>query len=178
MDKEGVFVYIRRVEGSAIVEYRASILVDAPLDKVVALFEDDEKVPLWFYHGVRANVVEQPDDVTRVYYFVARLPWPISARDTVFQRTKSRDPGTGEIEYTLKSLPDRLPRKRGIVRVIYLKSSWRFIPLSDGHTEIYFQQHTRPEGFIPPFVVNQLVVNVPFYSLKNFRGLVESDHGR
>jgi len=82
------------------------------------------------------------------------------------------DQGSGEIKYTLKSLPDRLPRKKGIVRVIYLKSFWRFIPMSGGRTEL-FQQYTRPEGFIPAFMVNQLVIDVPFYSLKNFRSLLE-----
>ncbi len=173
-NQEGIKVYTRKVSGSAILEYKAGIIVKAPADQVIALFEDDEKVPLWFYHGCRANLVEPPDGNTKLYYFVARFPWPASARDIVFERIKSRDPVTGEIRYTLKAVPDRLPRKRGIVRVRHLKTSWNFTPLPDGRTEIHFQQHSHPEGFIPPFIANKLVVDIPFYSLRNFRGLVES----
>jgi len=172
-NQEGVSVYTRRVSGSSVLEYKGNVVVDAPMDRAIKLFEDDKKVPLWFFHGSQAREVERPDDFTKVYYFIEKLPWPISNRDTVFERIKLIDQGSGEIKYTLKSLPDRLPRKKGIVRVIYLKSSWRFIPMSGGRTEIYFQQYARPEGFIPAFMVNQLVIDVPFYSLKNFRSLLE-----
>jgi hypothetical protein len=171
-NQEGISVYTRKVSGSNILEFRGKVIVDAPLDRIITLFEDDSKVPLWFYHGSQATVVERPDDLSRVYYYIAKLPWPIADRDTVFERIKSIDLSSGEITYTLKSLPDRLPRKKSIVRVIYLKSSWRFIPLLNGHTEIYFQQYSRPEGSIPPFILNHLAVDVPFYSLKNFRSLL------
>ena len=176
-NQEGVSVYTRKISGSAILEFKGNVVVDAPLTRVITLFEDGKKGPLWFYHGSRATVIEEPDALTKVYYFIAKLPWPISARDTVFERIKSIDRGSGEIKYTLISLPDRLPRKKGVVRVIHLKSSWRFIPLPDGRTEIYFRQHSSPEGFIPPFIVNLLVVDVPFYSLKNFRSLLERAGG-
>jgi hypothetical protein len=96
-DQEGIHVYTRKVIGSAILEYKANIIVNAPIDNVINLFEDDEKVSLWFYRGARAEVVAKPDDLRRVYYFIAKLPWPISARDTVFERTKLKDPVSGEI---------------------------------------------------------------------------------
>ena len=126
--RPGIHVYTRKVSGSAILEYKANINVNAPIDKVIALFEDDEKVSLWFYHGARADVVEQPDDLRRIYYFIAKLPWPISARDTVFERTKLKDSVSGGIRYTLTSLPEWLPRKKGVVRVIHLNASWHFVP--------------------------------------------------
>ncbi len=172
-DQEGIHVYARKVSGSAFLEYKANIVVDVPIGKVIVLFENDEKVSLWFYHGDRSDLVAQSDGLGRVYYFMAKLPWPISARDAFFGRIKMEDPVTGEIRYTLTSLPDWLPRKKGVVRVIHLNASWYFIPLRDGQTEIYFQQFSIPGGFIPPFIANQLVIDVPFYSLRNFRTLVE-----
>lgn len=175
-DQEGIHVYTRKVSGSAFLEYKANIIVDVPISKVILLFEDDVKVSLWFYQGDRADFIGQPDDLRRVYYFIAKLPWPISARDAVFERTKMKDPVSGGIRYTLISLPDWVPRKKGVVRVIHLNASWYFIPLRNGRTEIYFQQYSIPEGFIPPFIANQLIIDVPFYSLRNFRTLIEEKH--
>jgi hypothetical protein len=172
-DQYDVQVYTRKVKGSPILEFRADIIIHAPIDAVLAVFEDDGKVPLWFYHRMAAEFIEQTADLKRVYYFLAKLPWPISARDAVFERIKSTDPLTGEVRFDLKSLPDSLPKTRGVVRVKHFNASWRLIPLSDGSTKVYFQQHSHPEGFIPPFMANQLVTDVPFYSLKNLRTLIE-----
>jgi len=175
-DQEGIRVYTRKVSGSAFLEFKANIVIDVPIGKVIVLFENDEKVSLWFYHGDRSDFVAQSNDLGRVYYFIAKLPWPISARDAVFERIKIKDPVSGEIRYTLTSMPSRLPRKKGVVRVIHLNALWYFIPLRDGQTEIYFQQYSLPEGFIPPFMANHLVIDVPFYSLRNFRTLIEEKH--
>ena len=76
------------------------------------------------------------------------------------------------MNYALAALPDRLPRKRGIVRVPYFMASWHFAALPDGTTGIDFQQHSDIGGFIPAFVVNSIVVDMPYHSLKNMRALI------
>ena len=70
-------------------------------------------------------------------------------------------------------LPDELPLKKGMVRVQAINSVWRFTPLADGQTEIYFQQHSDPGGSIPALLVNRLVKDIPFNTLKNFRQFIK-----
>jgi hypothetical protein len=59
-----------------------------------------------------------------------------------------------------------------MIRVRTIKSIWRFKPLPKGQTELFFQQHTDPAGSIPFSIINQLVVQTPYFSLKNFRDLI------
>jgi hypothetical protein len=174
INKEDIAVYTRKVDGSAILEYKANTVVNAPIEKTIAFFEDASKMPSWFYQCVEAKPVPSQDSQEQITYFAMHLPWPVAERDSVFSKVKTVDPSTGVVEYTLSARPDEYPRQQGRVRVIYLKTTWRFTPLPNGQTEIYFQQHSDPGGSIPAMIVNKLVVDIPFHSLKNLRKLITS----
>jgi hypothetical protein len=169
---EGIPVYTRQVEGSPILEYKANVIVDAPMPKVIALFEDEKQIRRWYYQCVLSKLVENEGPKQEVIYLILHLPWPVAARDFVFRRTRSEDPANGIIIYTLTALPDRLPPVKGMIRVQSIKSSWTFRSLPEGQTELTFQQHTDPGGSIPASLINEMAVDTPFYSLKNFRKLI------
>ncbi|MDE2222914.1 MAG: START domain-containing protein [Candidatus Omnitrophica bacterium] len=171
--QDGVSVYTRKVPGSDILEFKSDVIVNAPIKKVTAFFEDAREVPKWSYQCRRMRLVQDERPQSKVFYYVIHLPWPVTQRDCVFRRIKSVDPATGVVTYGLTGLPQRLPQKRGNVRVTYLKTIWRFTPLKDGRTGVYYQQFSNPGGSLPPFLANALVVEIPYNSLKNFRTLVQ-----
>ena len=171
-NQEGIPVYTRKVDSSPILEYKASVTIDAPISKAIALFEDEKQIQRWYFQCVRSELVEHDGPRQEIIYLILHLPWPVASRDFVFRRTKSVDPSNGTISYTLTALPDRLPEVKGIIRVKSIESIWRFKSLSQGKTELFFQQHTDPVGSIPASIVNKLAVQTPFYSLKNFRRIL------
>ena len=169
---EGIPVYTRKVAGSPILEYKANVIVNAPMPKVIALFEDAKQIPRWYFQCVHSELVENDGPKQEVIYLILHLPWPVAARDFVFRRTRSEDLSLGEISYSLTALPDRLPKVKGMIRVQSIKSIWTFKSLAQGSTEIFFQQHTDPGGSIPASLINKISVDTPYYSLKNFRKLI------
>ena len=169
INEDGITVNTRRVEASPILEYQGSVTVDAPLARVVSFYEDEKLMPSWYYQCVRSELVERENAESQIFYFVVHLPWPVSERDSVFRRIKSVDQTTGEVTYSLSALPEKLPIQKGKIRVLYLRSSWRFTPLKDGRTEIHFQQHSNPGGSLPAMLVNKLVVDIPYNTLRNLR---------
>ncbi len=171
--KEDTTVYTRKVEGSPILEFKSDIIVSVPIDKAIALFEDEKRIPHWYYQCVSMELLEDEGPSSKIFYFVLNLPWPVAKRDSVFRRIKMVDSITGGITYELTVMSQRLPKQKGKIRVPYLKALWRFTPLKNGQTEIYFQQHGSTGGSIPTFITNALVLDIPFYSLQNFRRLVE-----
>ena len=172
LNKEEILVYTRRVENSPIVEFKANVIVNEPLEKVVRFFEDEKNMTNWYYQCVRAEVVRKKSIGEKMFYFVINLAWPVSDRDCVFNQIKSLDSGSGAVSYTLCALPDDLPKQRGKIRVLSLNATWRFTPLKGGRTEIYFQQHRNPGGSIPALLVNKLSVEIPFNCLKNLRQMI------
>jgi len=172
-NQEGIPVYTRKVAGSPILEYKASVIVDAPVSKAIALFEDEKQIPRWYYQCVRSKLVKDEDPNNKVIYLILHFPWPVAPRDFVFRRARSEDHANGITSYSLTALPDKLPSVKGVIRVQSIESVWRFKSLPQGRTEIFLQQHTDPCGSIPASIVNQLAVLTPYNSLKNFRKLLD-----
>ena len=171
-NKDGIPVYTRKVAGSPILEYKANVILNAPIDKAISLFEDEKQIPRWYFQCVHSELVENDGPKQKVIYLILHLPWPVAARDFVFKRTRSEDSSSGNITYSLTALPDRLPQVKGMIRVQSIESYWTFKSLPEGQTQIFFQQHTDPAGNIPASIVNQLAVLTPYNSLKSFRRLI------
>jgi len=174
---EGIPVYTRMVAGSEILEYKADVIVNASISKVLPLFEDEKQIHRWYFQCVLSKLVEHDGPKNEIIYLILHMPWPLSSRDFVFRRTKSIDKD-GVISYTLTALPDRLPLVKGMVRVQSISSVWSFKSLPNDRTEVSFQQHTDPAGNIPASLINKLVANTPFFSLKSFRRLVTGTDAR
>jgi len=171
-NEDGIRVDVRKVEGSSILEYKGTVIVDAGLEAVARLFEEDGRMTEWFHQCSEARLIKANTPEDKVLYFVISMPWPVKDRDLVFRRVRSKDPASRAVEYRTSSLPGVYPEQGGKVRMPYLKGLWRFTPLADGRTKIYYQQHSEVGGHIPAWLVNKLAVNIPFNSLAHFRRLL------
>ena len=174
VNKDEVTVYTRKVESSPILEYKADMILEVQLAKVIRFFEDVKKMPQWYYQCVQAEPLQNESIEKNIVYFVLHLPWPIAERDCVYSWVKYIDPVSGQVSYVLSAISGKFPEQKGKIRVVYLHSIWRFTPLKDGRTEVYFQQHSNPGGSIPSFLVNKLSVEIPFNTLKNLRKMINA----
>ena len=173
---EGISVYTRKVEGSPILEFKATVTVNASVAKIIPLFEDVKGLTSWYYQCVHSGLVKDEGPQDKICYIVLHLPWPVTERDCVFRRSKSTHEKNSIISYSIQALPKFLPVKKGKIRVLMINGLWRFTSLPDGKTEIYFQQHVNPGGSIPTFLVNAMAVDTPFNSLKSLRRLIKEAH--
>ncbi len=173
-DEDGIQVHVRKIDGSSILEYKGAVVVDASLEEVVRLFEEDGRIPEWFHKCSEAKLIKASTPEDKVLYFVISMPWPVKDRDVVFRRIRSKDPATGAVEYKSSALPKGYPEQSGKIRMPFLQAIWRLTPLEGGRTELYYQQHSEVGGHIPAWLVNKLAVNIPFDSLFNFRRLLKA----
>jgi len=168
-DEDGVKAYVRKVEGSSILEYKGRVTVDAGVEEAVRFFEDDARTPEWFYECTGSWVIREEAPGQKTLYFSIHMPWPTKDRDAVFRRVRTTDPATGATQYKTSALPEDYPKQKGKVRMPYMKGLWIFTPLAGGGTEVTYQEHSEVGGHIPDWLVNRLAVNIPFNSLGNFR---------
>ena len=61
--------YTRKVAGSPILEYKSNAIIDAPILKVITLFEDEKKIRRWYYQCVRSELVENETPKQESYLF-------------------------------------------------------------------------------------------------------------
>jgi START domain len=176
-NQDGIRVSVRKVEGSTILEYRGTVTVNVGLEAVLRLFGDTGRMTEWFHQCVAARRIKAVTPDEEILYVLVSMPWPVQDRDLVFRRVRSKNPATGAVEYRSSSLPKVYPEEPGKIRMPYSKGFWRFTPLGNNRTEVYYQQHGEVGGHIPAWLVNQLVVNIPFNSLLRFRQLLSNTQG-
>src|SRR5438105_3654557 len=87
-NREGIPVYTRKVEGSPILEFKADVIINAPMARAIALFEDEKQIPRWYFQCVHSELVESPGPAQKVIYLILHLPWPVAPRDFVFSRNR------------------------------------------------------------------------------------------
>jgi uncharacterized membrane protein len=172
-DERGVQVHVRPVEGSEILEYKGAVTVDRPLQEVVAFYEDAGRMPEWFHQCQESRLLEKKSETEKILYFALDLPWPVKDRDSVYRRIRTTDSATGRVEYHASVVPGILPEYPGRIRMPAVRGFWRFTPLGENRTEIYYQQHGDAGGHIPAWLINQLAVSIPFHSLTRFRELLD-----
>jgi hypothetical protein len=180
--EKNIPVYTRKVEGSPILEFKSHAIINTPMEKAIALFEDEKKIALWYFECTSSKLLEHENANNSVIYLVMRPPWPVAPRDFIFRRTRTDHPD-GTVSFSLTALPDRLPQVKGMIRVNSIQSVWTFKPLSKDKTELFFQQHTEPGGSIPPSLINKIETQTPVNSLESFRKILtgkeeEDTHGQ
>ena len=162
-------IYTRDAKDSNLKEFMAMTTIETPLKLILnELLEAPD-----YYEGCESNVsyyVKELNSNQHVFYAHQDLPWPIKDRDIVTLLTVDKL-NSKTIKLTLESLPDELPSKTKTIRIKNLMGYW-LLEEMEGKTTVTQQLFVDPEGSLPPFVVNNLLVKGPFKTFKDLRNSV------
>jgi len=168
-ESHGIRVWTRTIPGAPLKDFRGVVVVDKPLDVVVAAVTDVAAYPEWFFQMKEARIVEGKTlDAAYVYFMIGGI-WPVSDRDAVIKATVSQDPQTLALFMAADAAPKRIPAIKGRVRMPAMQSGWRLTPLSATRTEIELIGNADPGGMIPLWLANSVVTMMPKETLKRLR---------
>lgn len=169
IDKSGIKVFTSEVPGSEFKATLATMTVEAPPANIVALIMDLENCKKWIKSCKSARVLENISPTENYVYSVTRVPFPFKSRDMVGHVIWKVDSLTGKVTATGRATPDKLELKKGLIRIDHADSNWHFTPQADGTTLVENYTHFDPNGPVPAFLVNLLLVGTPFTSLRAMR---------
>lgn len=168
-DRDGIQVWTRTIPGAPLKDFRGVMVVEQPLDAVVAAVTDVASYPEWFFQMKEARIAQgERLDEAYVYFMIGGI-WPVSDRDAVIKATVSQDPQTLSLFMAADAAPDFLPKVAGRVRMPAMKSGWKLTPLSATRTEIELIGNADPGGWIPLWLANSVVQMMPRETLKRLR---------
>ena len=171
-DRKGIQIFLSKVPGSKFRVVMSVMEVEASPKQLAALVMDLENCPNWAAMCKSAKIIERVSATETYVHSVNNAPFPVRDRDIVSRVKWSYDRASGKISMRSDATPDRLPKKKGVVRVQYASSEWHFTPKGDGKVLVENYAHVDPNGKVPAWLTNLLIEESPYKTLRNMRKLV------
>lgn len=168
-DESSITVYSRDVANSKFSEWLAQTTIKTRLSALAALIMDGNSHAKWIDSVDESRILKVMSPVQSYIYTYSGAPWPVDDRDAVVLSTVKQDNKTFVVTIHSDSVPEYLSKQKDVVRVSYINSTWTLIPLKNGEVEVTYQVHNDPGGDLPPWLINNLAFDQPYYTLENLR---------
>ena len=174
-DRDGVQVYTRNVEDSPFDAVRATtIMENIRLSSLVALIMDAEACPNWADRCAASSIHEYISETEQLIYSLNDLPFPVKDRDVLTRTHWSQDPETRAVYLISNATNGIIEEVKGKLRLTEASVSWHFLPQEDGSIQVVNEAHINPGSALPGWIINMLLVETPFETMKAFREEVTS----
>lgn len=171
-NRDGIKVYTRNVAGSKYKAVKASTSIHASLQALAALVRDNRECPKWQSMCERARALKFISPQNLYVYQVSNLPWPVADRDVVVHVIWRQDAKTRAVIMTANAVTGMMPHQKGMVRVTRASTTWTFMPVGQGRVRVTTVAHVNPGGPMPAWLVNMLLVDSPYTTLRNMRKIL------
>lgn len=170
-DRNGIVVYNRSIPGVAFKEFKAEVTLKATLSTVVAVINDIDAGVGWVENVDEMRLLERVSEREHYTYTYSKAPWPASDRDAVVHNQTRQDPISLVVTIAQQSVPDKIPHKKGVVRVPFIEAEWALIPMGPGETRIVYRVLSDAGGRIPTWLVNSVSVSQPYHTMRGLRDM-------
>lgn len=174
-ESDGVKIYTTSYDGSDFEAFKAVTVVDASIEQLMAVMINPKSCLEWVHNCVKSSAFGEGDFYDRFAYSVNDMPWPVEDRDYVLRIRTHGNNASGEVVMELNAVPGAKQESDDYQRVEKSDTLYRFEPVSANKTRMIWVQHTEPNGAIPSWLVNSLVVDIPLKSLKNLEKVAQQD---
>ncbi|MFL6536723.1 MAG: SRPBCC family protein [Chthoniobacterales bacterium] len=153
-DRDGVLIQSRARAGSALREFRAIGVIDAPTSRVFAVLNDAEAYPKSMPYVSEVRVLRREPDAI-VFYQRLKLPL-LQDRDFTL-RTRFEETTTSlGTSYRMQWRPvaEGPEPIRGVLRVTVCEGGWLLEPQENSKTRATYSIYTDSGGALPSFIAN------------------------
>lgn len=163
----GINVYSSDVPGAAYKAVKVEASFTGTYSKLIAVLSDVSQFSKWIYHSKANSVVQKNSPLDFIYHTETVLPWPMSNRDVVIHMQINTDSLPKFITITGTSMPKRIAKKSGLVRVNHYSARWKVTMPTPQTISIYYELELNPAGNIPGWMANSFVSKGPFETFSN-----------
>lgn len=173
-ESDNIKVYTIDQDNSSFQAFKAEALMDTAMENLMAVMVNPASCVEWVHNCTKSHALGDGHFHDRYAYSVNNMPWPVADRDYVLRIRTQGEQDTGEVVMELNAVPDRREEVDGLVRVDRSDTLYRFIPEGD-KTRMVWIQHTEPNGAIPGWLVNTLLVDIPVKSMEQLERVTREE---
>ena len=168
-DKNGVKIYTYMREGSKIKEFKVFTTFITSLEKMVEVLLDVNNYKYWSENLKYSELLKKISDNEIILYSQLKIPWPFDNRDVVNHTVVTWSPSKDTVSMSIKSMPDYIPEKKGVVRMPMVDGGWRICRMSPDSVNVVYFFDADPGGNMPAWLVNIFIVEGPYKTISNLR---------
>lgn len=175
-DRDGIQIFMAHSDESRIKTFRGVTTFE--LDDFyapIALLDDAEYLPRWLYLIRDIHEVKRRSPIDRDYYVLTKLPWPVADRDAGLQFSVKQDPQTHEIQIYFTARDGIVKNDGKYVRIPEMFGYFNTLPIGGKKVRVTFEVRLDPGGYIPAFLANFILKDIPFVSLQRVRRIINTD---
>lgn len=167
-----VKVWIRKIPDSSFYAFKGQVKVSEPMFKVLTILANTTLMSNWYYRLKSVEILKTINKKETIVRSITDLPWPLDDREAITKITKVH---LSEFQARINFLQEDydLPKTKGLVRIKHLKGYWQLDQITENETLITHMVESNPSGQIPAWVTNQLISEIPVYSLEKLKNLSE-----
>ena len=185
-EKGGITVYTRAVEGSGFSEFRGETVVNSNVDTLIAVMYDTKNAPEWLHECSFGVTLEEVVFEDNYIYQIYDLTFPVSNRQVILHSKLTYSDEGARLETVeandfcdnKKSSRCQPVNENDLIKITKSRGYYQFIRINNKSTKVIWQQHIEPGGTVPKWLVNALVVDIPYNSLQALKELVEEEKYR
>jgi hypothetical protein len=173
VDKEGIKVFSRHIDGSKLNAIKVECSVAATLSQLVAVILDVNDGAQWLYSTKSCSLVKQVSPSELFYYSEISFPWPVVNRDFVAHLVVSQDPATKTVTVGATNIAGMVPVKTGIIRMLHSTGKWTITAQEKNLLKIVYVLQADPDGSLPSWITNMFDTKGPFETFKKLQEQVK-----
>ena len=173
-ETDNIRIYTIDQSDSSFKAFKAEAVLDTSMENLMAVMVNPQSCVEWVHNCTESYGFGEGDFHDRYAYSVNDMPWPVSDRDYVLRIRTRGDQASGEVVMDLNAVPARRDEVDGHVRVDRSDALYRFIPEGD-QTRMIWVQHTDPNGALPGWLVNSLLVDIPVRSMEELERVTRKE---
>lgn len=172
--RRDIQIYTSKVSDSKYVAVLSVMTVNASTNSLAALMMDFDYCSKWAAMCKEAKLHERISASESIIYSLNDAPFPVRDRDVMAKVEWHVDVNSQKISMFSRAINSTENIKKGVVRVNNAVSEWHFTPQENGKTLVENYAHIDPNGALPAWIINLLIIDSPYRSFKNMRRTVES----
>lgn len=183
-DEDNIQVYLKKFWADDVKSFKGVVEIQSSLDSLLAVIIDVEACSDWIHHCANPAILLRKAFLESYHYQVHKLPFPALNREFILHSKVTRIPETGTVLIQIKAVPEfcnetikqcTMIEDQPMVRVEHSHGQYLLEPLPDNTTRVTWEHHTNPGGFLPNWLINRLIREVPFRTLQGLRKKVFED---
>lgn len=176
--KNGIALY-QQAMPSGQVRIKAEFEATASVSNFMKVMQDTTHAPNWLDRAKIVTVLSHPSELEYIVYTEFFAPWPFKNRYMVtYSRYQFTPNGGLDLQITDRhpSLTEFVQVKgaENLVRLKEMSALWQVTPLEGGKINVAYQASADPDGLLPDWLTNKLVLKSALTTLSQLKKTLEN----